>query len=897
MINLLSMSVVAIMLLPQQPLASTIQHRHRTHPNNNNACIKITKPNKLHLFPSVVKQNLRSRKSTVFNGTGLEGEPNKKGFETHVTGSSDAMNSDIRRLCRDGQLKAALMILHVMDQRGIPPDFYTYASLLRACANMEALTEGKQIHAHIVSSGTDQEELLGDRLVTMYAKCGSLVDARLVFDKMPKQNVFLWNVMITAYIYNGHYEDALTLYYQIQRTGIKPDNFTFPRVLKACTGLSALQQGKEIHCHLLRAGFESHVNVGNALLTMYAKCTSLETARQVFDKISRKDVVSWNAMIAGYVHNEHYEEALKMFRRMQMAGMKPDLATMASIIPVCACLSTLQQGKEIHANTIRSGLDGDLSLGNAFIDMYMKCRSLKDAHQVFGQMSQRDVVSWTAMITGYAENGRYGEALELYRQMESTGVVPDVVAITSIISVCAHVADMQQGKDIHDYMIQNELVSDVYVENALIDMYAKCDSIENARRVFDRMHERDVISWSTMITAYSQNGRYDEALKLFRQMQLTLKPNSVTLTCILPVCAALAALQRGKEIHDYIIRSGFSSDVFVVNALIDMYAKCGSLRDARRMFNKMSQKDVVLWTVMIAGYGIHGHGEDALSLFHQMQQAGIKPDHITFIAVLCACSRAGLVDEGLYYFTLMSQEFSIMPNLKHYACMVDLLGRAGYLDEAQDFIKEMPIEPDAGVWGALLGACRIHRNIELGEHVAERIFELEPENVGYYILLVNIYAEAARWDAVAKVRKMMEDRGLIKNPGCSWIEVKNRVHAFLSGDRSHPQTEKIYAMLKSLAERMEEADYITNTNTGKDELEEAKEYILCGHSEKLAIAFGLINTSPGTPLRVMKNLRMCSDCHNAITFISKIVRREITVRDASQFHRFKDGLCSCGDYG
>eukprot|EP01018_Ginkgo_biloba_P007785 Gb_19828 [translate_table: standard] len=574
-----------------------------------------------------------------------------------------------------------------------PVDSNVYASLLQACTNIEAL---KQMHAHMLRSGTDQNVFLGTKLVTMYAKNGNLVDARLVFDHMPERNVFSWNTMIGGYARDGHCEETLRMYFEMRRAGIQPDNFTFPFVLKACTSLSALQGGRDIHHHIVRTGFESDVFVGACLVDMYAKCGSIEDARQVFDKMSR-----------------------------------------------------------------------------------------------------RDVVSWTVMIGGYVQNGRAHEALTLFHEMQLSGMTPDKVTMVSMISACAH----------------------------------------------------------------------------------------------------LGALQQGKWIHDCVSRSGFESDIIVGSALIDMYCKCGSVDIARQVFDKMSKRNVVSWSAMIAGYGMHGHGEDALALFNQMQETDMKPNHITFVSVLSACSHAGLVEEGWRYFNCMDRDYCITPGVKHYTCMVDLLGRAGHLEEAQNFIKKMPLPPDAGVWGALLGACRIHCNIELGEDVAERLFKLEPENAGYYVLLSNIYAAAGRWNDIAKVRAMMTDRGLKKTPGRSWIEVNDKVHTFRVGDKSHPRSKEIYAMLETLVGQMEAAGYVPNTNfVLHDVEEEIKEDILCSHSEKLAIAFGLITTSPGSPIRITKNLRICGDCHSATKFISKIVNREIIMRDANRFHHFKDGLCSCGDY-
>eukprot|EP01018_Ginkgo_biloba_P030250 Gb_03345 [translate_table: standard] len=774
----------------------------------------------------------------------------------------------------------------------------TYASLLETCTNIKALTEGKQVHAQTLKKGLEQDVFLATKLVSMYAVCVSMEDARLVFKNVLLRNVLLWNAMIRGYARNGPCEEALALFYHMQLEGIQPDNFTFPCVLSACASLSALQQGKKIHAHIIKSGFESNVIVGTTLIGMYAKCSSIENARQVFDRISKRDVVSWNAMISGYASNSCADRALDLFSRMQLEGVKPSLVTIVSILPAFADLADLQHGERFHDYIKGSGFESNVIVKSALVDMYVKCGSIDSARRIFDKMSDRDVVSWSAMIAGYCQNGHANEALKLFCLMQLGGVKPDSDVIAMVLPACAHLANLQQGKEIHGIIIRNGFDSDIFVGSALVDMYCKCGGIQIARLIFDKMSEKDVVSWSAMIAGYAQSGYANLAVKLVHQMHLVgMKPDSFTTVSLLTACSRLAALQQGKEIHGYIIRSRFESDVFIGNALIDMYAKCGAIEFACQVFNSMSERDAVSWNAMIAGYGMHGQGKDALTHFYQMQQEDIEPSSITFVAVLSACSHAGLVDEGWLYFNQMTQDYCITPTVEHYTCMVDLLGRAGRLNDAHAVIKNMPFEPTAGVWGALLGACRVHCNIELGEHVFERLLELDPKHDGNYVLLSNIYAAAGRWDDVAKVRNMMKDRAVEKTPGCSWIEVKNRVHAFLAGDRSHSQSEEIYAMMENLTSEMKEAGYVPDTSfVLRDVEEKEKEFILYGHSEKLAIAFGLINTCSETPIRITKNIRVCGDCHSAIKFISKIVGRKVIVRDVKRFHHFKDGLCSCGDY-
>eukprot|EP01018_Ginkgo_biloba_P001355 Gb_26130 [translate_table: standard] len=738
--------------------------------------LRSQKKKVLFLWPML---QLQGRKDTIKTETktgALKGEVN----------DNNRFPEDIRTLCKQGRLKEALDMLDVMDQS---VDSLTYTWILQLCIKKKAWSEGKLIHVHMDERQFMPDRILRNTLLNMYARCGSLVDARRVFDEMPERDVCSWTVMIAAYSRHGLAGPALALFQEMQRTDIQPNQFTFASVLPACANLAALEQGMEIHKNIIRCGFQSDLFLESALVDMYAKCGRIENARHVFDKMPHRDVVSWNAMIAGYAQNGHVDEALKLFQ----------------------------------------------------------------------QMPKPDAFSWNTMIAGYAQNGRVDEALELFQKMPA----PDVISW-----------------------------------NGMIAGYIQIGLIDEALKLFEEMPERDVASWTALIAGYLQNGQGAEALKFFRQMQHAgVKPEPRTFASVLPACANLAALEQGIGIHEDIIRSGFQSEVFVESALIDMYAKCGTIKNARTVFDKMPHRDVVSWNAMIAGYAMHGCAVEALELFAQMQHSGMNPDHVTLVCVLSACCHAGLVDEGWRYFACMSQYYHITPAMEHYGCMVDLLGRAGHLDEAEDFVNKMPIKPDGTVLRSLLSACRVHNNIELGERLAKRLFELDPENAAPYVLLSNIYAAAGRWDDIENVRRMMKDRRVKKTPGCSWIEVNKQIHAFLVGDKSHPQTQMIYAKLETLSRQMKEAGYVPDTKfVLNDVKQQQKEQILCHHSEKLALTFGLINTSPGTTIRIIKNLRVCGDCHSAIKFVSKIVVREIVVRDAHRYHHFKDGLCSCGDY-
>eukprot|EP01018_Ginkgo_biloba_P028984 Gb_03512 [translate_table: standard] len=734
-----------------------------------------------------------------------------------------------------------------MDRLGVRADSSIYAYLLQGCVKMKALEEGKRVHAHIIRSGFETDTYIANRLVNMYSKCGCLVDARKVFDKKARRDVVTWNAIMAGYVQHGYGEEALKLLCKMDGTGMKPNQVTFASVLGACASMAALEEGKQVHARIRKTGFESDVFLESTLVDVYAKCGSLEDARQVFDKMISPNVVSRSSMIAGYARNELWKEAFQLFEQMHQAAIIGNQFTFTSILSACINPEALKPGKQVHAYIIKTGFEIDVSVGNALITMYAKCGSIETARQVFDEMPIQAFVSWNAIVAGYSLNGLGEAALELFWEGQSAGMKPNEFTFSSIVRACTSVEDLEQGKQVHAHIFRTGFELDKFVGSSLLDLYLKCGKVENARQVFVKMPKRDTVLWTAMIAGFAQHGQGEDALNFFHQMQRAgEKPNQFTFTSVFRACASLAALEQGKQIHTHTIKTGIESDVFVGSALLDMYAKCGTIEDSHLVFNTLPDRNVVSWTAMIAGYAQHGCGKEALQLFGQMQREDMKPNHITFVGVLCACNHVGLVEEARHYFNSMSGIHNITPRLEHYACMVDLLGRAGHLDEAEDFIHQMSLKPGALVWQTLLGACRIYGNIEVGKRVGECLLELEPQDPATYVLLSNMYASARRWDEVAKVRKLMKERGVKKEPGCSWIEIKNSFHAFVVDDRSHPQTENIYAMLERLSGQMKEAGYVPDTNFVLHNVEqEQKEHSLGHHSEKLAIAFGLISTHPG----------------------------------------------------
>lgn len=771
-------------------------------------------------------------------------------------------------------------------------DLYVY--LLQTGIKSRDLLIGRLVHGRIIKEGLYLGVFLTNNLVNYYAKTGSLSNAHHLFNEMSAKTTFSWNTILSAFVkggnmeaahqvfndiperdsvswttmmvgYNqmGHFNKAIQLFLMMISDRILPTQFTFTNVLASCAAIEALDIGKKIHSFIVKLGLSGVIPVANSLLNMYAKSGESLTAKVIFDRMRLKNISSWNTVIS----------------------------------------------------------------------MHLQFGRLDLAVNLFEQMAERDVVSWNSIISGYNQQGFDNEALEMFsRMMKSSSLKPDNFTLASILSACANLENLKFGKQIHTHMVINNIDISEMVRNALISMYAKSGGIKIARRVielsgtsslnfiaftslldgyvkigdvnpareiFDSLKCRDVVAWTAMIVGYVQNGLIDDALELFRSMiKEGPKPNSYTLAAILSVASSLASLDHGKQIHATAIRSAEVSSVSVGNALITMYSRAGSVKDARRVFEQICfNRDTVSWTSMIIALAQHGLGKEAIELFEKMLKFNIKADHITFVGVLSACTHVGLVEEGKGYFNLMKNVHHIEPTSSHYACMIDLFGRAGLLEEAYNFIKGMHIEPDAVAWGSLLGSCRVHKNVDLAKVAAERLLHIDPNNSGAYSALANTLSACGKWDDAAKVRKLMKDRAVKKEQGFSWVQIQNKVHVFGVEDGLHPQKDAIYNMMSKLWKEIKKMGFKPDTDSVLHDLEqEVKEQILRHHSEKLTIAFALINTPEHTTLRIMKNLRVCNDCHSAIKYISKLVDREIIVRDATRFHHFKDGSCSCRDY-
>ncbi|KAK9278308.1 hypothetical protein L1049_027873 [Liquidambar formosana] len=668
-------------------------------------------------------------------------------------------------------------------------------------------------------------------------------------------------------------------------------------ILEQCKTTKDLNQ---IHAHLIKTRRLLNPTIAENLLECAAILLPepMDYALSMFYKIDEPTSSAYTIMIRGFTLKQSPLEAILLYKKMRENSVEPDQFTFPCILKACSRMQALSEGEQIHAQIMKCGFGSYMFCENTLIHMYAHCGKVEVARRVFDGMSERSIVTWNSMVAGYTKSGYWEDVVKLFRKMMELDVRFDEVTLVSVLTACGRLADLELGEWISGYIEANGLKGNPTLITSLVDMYAKCGRVDTARRLFDQMPRRDVVAWSAMISGYNQASQCREALDLFHEMQrANVDPNEVTMVSVLSSCAVLGALETGKWVHFYIKKKRMKLTVTLGTALIDFYAKCGSIDSSVEVFERMHSKNVLSWTVLIQGLASNGQGKRALEFFNLMQEKNIEPIDVTFIGVLSACSHMGLVDEGRSFFVGMSRDFGIEPRIEHYGCMVDILGRAGLIEEAYQFITNMPIQPNAVVWRTLLASCKVHKNVEFGEESLKHLVRLEPTHSGDYILLSNIYASVGRWEDALRVRSQMKEKGIKKTPGCSLIELDGVIHEFFAEDNVHPFSKEIYNATEDMMKRIKSAGYVPNTAEARlDAKEDDKEASVSHHSEKLAIAFGLIKTAPGTTIRISKNLRVCTDCHNATKIISKIFNREIVVRDRNRFHHFKDGSCSCNDY-
>ena len=723
--------------------------------------------------------------------------------------------------------------------------------------------------------------------------------AMKLFVNHENSDLFMWNKKLSEYLQASENWAAVQCFVNMIRSKVEYDSVTLVVILSAIAGLNNLEMGQQVHGVAVKSGFDSVVTIANSLINMYSKAGSLYFAREVFNSMKEMDLISWNSMISSCAQSSLEEESVNLFIDLLRDGLRPDQFTIASFLRACSSFKEgLYLSKQIHVHAIKTGIIADSFVSTALIDVYSRTGNMEEAEFLFENEVEFDLASWNAMMFGYIMSNDNQKALNLLSLIHESGERADQITLATAAKASGCLVGLEQGKQIHTYVIKTGFDLDLCVSSGILDMYIKCGDMESAHMVFTQIPMPDEVAWTTMISGCVENGDEDQALSIYHQMRLTgVQPDEYTFATLVKASSCLTALEQGRQIQANVIKLDYGLDPFVGTSLIDMYAKCGNIGDAYLLFQRMKVSNIALWNAMLIGLAQYGNAKEALKLFKAMESNGIEPDKVTFIGVLSACSHSGLISEAYEYFDSMSKKYGVKPEIEHYSCLVDALGRVGRVQEAEKLIGSMPFEASASMYRALLGACRVQGDTEAGKRVATQLLALEPSDSSAYVLLSNIYAAANQWDDVTVARKMMERKKVKKDPGFSWIDVKNKVHLFVVDDRSHPQTDLIYDKVEDLIKRIREEGYVPDTDfTLLDVEEEEKERALYYHSEKLAVGYGLISTPPSSTIRVIKNLRVCGDCHNAIKYISKVSQREIVLRDANRFHRFSDGICSCGDY-
>lgn len=712
-------------------------------------------------------------------------------------------------LLDNGLFEEALMYFERLMFEDVELEFFVFPVALKVCGGYGGVGLGRQLHGMAMKIGVFSHIYIGNALIDMYGKCGSLSDAEKVFDKMLERDCVSWNSMVTAcaangwvfealefldemsrgdnlapnfvswsaliggFAQNGYDEEAIEMVYKMRDSGFEPNARILATVLPACARLRKLELGKELYGYIMRRGFMSSPYIINGLMDLYRRCGLMESALTVFSKFSVRDEVSFNTMMAGYCDNGEILKAKGLFDMMEKEG------------------------------------------------------------------KSKDLISWNSMISGYADNLMHAEALELFVDLLNGGgiIEPDSFTLGSALGTCADTRSLRLGKGIHSYCIVRGLQSNLFVGGALVDMYSQCRETEAARKALNQVPKRDAVIWNAFVSGYAscnqlesiqfilemmrydgfepsvytwngiiagyvENGHDELALQLLSDMQASdLRPDVYTVGIVIPACSRLATIERGKQVHAYAIRCGFESDPYIRAALIDMYAKCGIMKYAKLVHDRSRNYNLVTENAMLNAYAMHGQGEDGIALFREMLVDGFKPDKVTFLGVLSSCVHVGSVETGQEFFDLMIS-YGVTPTLKHYTCMVDLLSRAGQVKQAYGMVEKMPMDPDSVIWGALLGGCIIHGDVELGVLAARKLIELEPDNSGNYVMLGKLYASTGKWLELRKVRQRMKDEQLHKSPGCSWIEDKYETHVFMAWDRSHKKAKEIYDTLDNLTAQM-----------------------------------------------------------------------------------------------
>ncbi|CAL1373100.1 unnamed protein product [Linum trigynum] len=803
--------------------------------------------------------------------------------------------------------------------------------LLRFSTKYSDVELVRAVHASILK--IEEDTHLGNVLIGAYLKLGLVLDAYQVFKNLSEPNVVSYSSLISGFAKSNREFEAAELFFRMRSSGVEPNEYSFVAILTACVRASRFELGCQVHALGIKMGFTDYVFVANALMALYGKSGGcLDSAIQLFEEMPERDITSWNTVISSLVDGSLYEKALKFGRDLvKINEFRVDELTLLTLLTACTGCHAVKQGKEIHGHATRLGLAASLSLCNAMIGFYSKCGTIENALTVFDTMQIRDVITWTqlisaymefglvdsavktfekmpernaisynAILSGFSHNSQGLNALNFFTMMVRNGVELSDFSLTSVITACGLLADLETSRQIHGFVTKFGYGSNAHIEASLLDMYTRCGRMRDAEILYSTQNNPIVLT--SMMSGYARNGQPDEAISHFHRSlsEGKLAMDEAALTTALGVCGALGFRELGKQIHSFVVKAGFEADVGVGNSLVSMYSKCGEMDEAIKSFDAMSARDVVSWNSLIAGHVLHREGDKALALWSSMEKAGVRPDSITFVLLISAYKQTSsdLVDHCRTMFLSMKPTYGIEPASEHYASFVGVLGSWGFVEEAEEMILELPFEPDVSIWRALLDSCRLHVNTTVGRRVAKRILAMEPRDPSTFVLISNLYSASGRWHCAEATRQEMREKGMMRKQPCrSWIIHENEIHSFHARDVSHPQSMDIYRGLEVLILECMRAGYEPDTSFVLQEVEEhQKKEFLFYHSAKLAATYGLLMTSPGEVIRVVKNVVVCGDCHSFLKHVSAVAGREISLRDGSGFHFFSDGQCSCRDY-
>ncbi|XP_022738616.1 pentatricopeptide repeat-containing protein At5g52850, chloroplastic [Durio zibethinus] len=786
---------------------------------------------------------------------------------------------------KSGNHDVALSFFDSMLIYGQCPNEFTLSSVLRSCSALGEFEYGTCIQAYMIKQGFDQNPILVSGLIDFYSKFDFTGEAYKLFINKGNHDTVSWTMMISSFVQAQRWNQALLLYIDMVEAGVPPNEFTFVKLLAACSVLG-LNYGKLVHAHMLLWGAKLNVMLKTALVDMYSRFQRMEDAIKVSNLTSEYDTLLCTAVISGFAQNFMFQKAIAAFCKMRISGILPNNFTFSSILNVSSLMLSLELGQQIHSRVVVAGLDDDVSVGNALVNMYAKCSDkIEDALGVFGGISLPNVISWTSLIAGFAEHGFHRDSIHLFMEMRATGVKPNSFTISSIIGSLNAAKSLPQTLMLHGLVIKTNLYKDIVVQNALIDFYAGVGMLDDAWQIVHMMNHRDAITYTSLASRMNQMGHHELVLHIITNMYNDdIKLDKFSMASFLSAAANLGMVVTGKQLHCHSVKSGLGRWISASNGLVDLYGKCGCIRDAQRAFGEITVPDIFSWNGLISGLQSNGFISSALSAFDDMRLAGVRPDVVTFVLVLSACNNGKLVDLGLEYFQSMSEIYDVVPQLDHYVHLVDMLGQGGRLEEAMEVIQTMPFKANAVIYKTLLRACKAHSNIPLAEDMARRGLELDPSDPAFYILLANLYEDSGRHDLGEKTRNVMREKRLRKNPSHSWVGIRNKVHLFVAGERSHPQINEIYEKIESFEAEFKNHGYLyQGMRTGDSNY----------HSEKLAVAFGLLNTPSKTPIHIIKNSSICRDCHDFIKFVTRLVGKEIIVREGNRLHSFGKGECSC----